>query len=57
MVMTAIDRSQKKAAGKQQKQEETRMWADVQHDGRPVEYRWSPLPNAAVWLMPTARVP
>jgi len=57
MVMTAMDRSQKKAAGKQQKQEETRMWADVQHDGRPVEYRWSPLPNAAVWLMPTARVP
>jgi len=31
----------------------TRMWADAQHDGRPVEYRWRPLFNAAVWLTPT----
>jgi len=23
------------------------MWADVQRDGRPVEYRWRPLLNAA----------
>jgi len=32
------------------------MWADAQRDGRPVEYRWRPLLNAAVWLTPTARV-
>jgi len=25
----------------------TRMWADVQRDGRPAEYRWRPLFNAA----------
>ena len=33
------------------------MWANAQRDGRPAEYRWRPLFNAAVWLMPTARVP
>ena len=33
------------------------MWADAQRDGRPTEYRWRPLLNAAVWLTPTARVP
>ena len=33
------------------------MWANAQRDGRPVEYRWRPLFNAAVWLTPTARVP
>ena len=33
------------------------MWANAQRDGRPVEYRWRPLVNAAVWLMPTTRVP
>ena len=27
-----------------------------QHDGRPAEYRWRPLFNAAVWLTPTTRV-
>jgi len=27
--------------------EESRMWADAQHDGRPAEYRWRPLLNAA----------
>jgi len=32
------------------------MWANAQHDGRPVEYRWRPLFNAAVWLTPTTRV-
>jgi len=26
---------------------ETRMWADAQRDGRPAEYRWRPLFNAA----------
>jgi len=33
------------------------MWANAQRDGRPVQYRWRPLFNAAVWLTPTTRVP
>ena len=33
------------------------MWANAQRDGRPDEYRWRPLLNAAVWLTPTTRVP
>ena len=33
------------------------MWANDQRDGRPAKYRWRPLFNAAVWLMPTTRVP
>ena len=33
------------------------MWADAQRDGRPAEYRWRPLFNAAVWLMPNTGVP
>ena len=33
------------------------MWANAQRDGRPSEYRWRPLFNAAVWLTPTTRVP
>ena len=33
------------------------MWANGQRDGRPAEYRWRPLFNAAVWLTPTTRVP
>jgi len=33
------------------------MWANVQRDGHPAEYRWRPLFNAAVWLTPTTRVP
>jgi len=32
------------------------MWANAQRDGRPAEYRWHPLFNAAVWLTPTTRV-
>jgi len=32
------------------------MWANAQRDGRPAEYRWRPLFNAAVWLTPTSRV-
>jgi len=35
----------------------TRMWANAQCDGRPAEYRWRPLYNAAVWLTPSTRVP
>jgi len=33
------------------------MWANAQRDGRPAEYRWRPLLNAAVWLTPTTRMP
>ena len=33
------------------------MGASAQRDGRPAEYRWHPLFNAAVWLTPTTRVP
>jgi len=33
------------------------MWANAQRDGNPAEYTWRPLFNAAVWLMPTTRVP
>ena len=33
------------------------MWANAQRDGRPAEYRWRPLLNAAVWLTPTTREP
>jgi len=33
------------------------MWANAQCDGRPTEYRWHPLLNAAVWLTPAAGVP
>ena len=33
------------------------MWANAKRDGRPAEYRWRPLFNAAVSLMPTTRVP
>ena len=32
------------------------MWANAQRDGRPAEYRWRPLFNAALWLTPTTRV-
>jgi len=27
--------------------DKTRMWANAQRDGRPAEYRWRPLFNAA----------
>jgi len=35
----------------------TRMWADAQRDGRPVEYRWRPLLNVVhrVWLTSVER--
>jgi len=33
------------------------MCAYSQRDGRPAEYRWRFLLNAAVWLTPTTRVP
>ena len=31
--------------------------SDAQRDGRPAEYRWRALFNAAVWLTPTTTVP
>ena len=31
----------------QEEEERTRMWANAQRDGRPAEYRWRPLFNAA----------
>jgi len=37
--------------------DKTRMWANAQCDGHPAKYRWHPLLNAAVCLMPTTRVP
>ena len=40
-----------------QEQKELEMWANAQHDGRPAEYSWRPLFNAAVWLTPTTTVP
>jgi len=33
------------------------MWADAKRDGRPAEYRWHSLVNAAVWLTSSAQVP
>jgi len=35
-------------------QYELEMWANAQRDGRPAEYRWRPLFNAAVWLSSNA---
>ena len=29
------------------KRTKTRMWVNAKHDGRPAEYRWRPLLNAA----------
>ena len=34
------------------------MWANAQRDGRPAEYTWRPLFNAAkVWLTPNTGMP
>ena len=30
------------------------MWTSAQRDGRPAEYRWRPVFNAAVWLSSNA---
>ena len=30
------------------------MWANAQRDGRPAEYRWRPLFNAAAWMCSNA---
>ena len=39
---------------KQKKVIKLEMWANAQRDGRPAEYRWCPLFNAAVWLCSNA---
>jgi len=41
----------------QNKNLNTRMWANAQRDGRPAKYRWHLLFNAELWLTPTTRVP
>ena len=41
----------------EERKKELEMWDNAQRDGRPAEYRWRPLFNAAVWLTPTTRVP
>jgi len=33
------------------------MWANAQRDGRPAEYRWRSVVNAAVWLARPVQVP
>jgi len=38
---------------KEERRQKLEMWANAQRDGRPAEYRWSPLFNATVWLTPT----
>jgi len=45
-----IRRGQKR---KKEEEEQIRMWANAQRDGRPAEHRWHPLFNGAVWLAPT----
>jgi len=40
---------------KRKKKKELQIWANAQRDGRPAEYRWRPMFNAAVWLTPTTR--
>ena len=42
-----IRRGKKKERRRRKKQDETRMWANAQPDGRPAEHRWRPLFNAA----------
>jgi len=41
----------------EESKKELEMWANAQRHGRPAEYRWRPLFNAAVWRTPTTRVP
>jgi len=36
-----------KNADESKKKNKTKMWANAQRDGRPAEYRWRPLFNAA----------
>jgi len=51
------DLSLKVVLGSYKHIEKLEMSVNAQRDGRPAEYRWRPLLNAAVWLTPTTRVP
>jgi len=44
---TAEIRRGKNKKERRKKQDKNRMWANAQRDGRPAEYRWRPLFNAA----------
>jgi len=44
---TEIRRGKKEEEEEKKKQDEIRMWANAQRDGRPAEYRWRPMFNAA----------
>jgi len=52
MCGSMVDIQSATAKNRRRKKERTRMWANAQRDGRPAEYRWRPLFNAAVWLTP-----
>jgi len=57
MCQSMVDIQPAAAEIRRGKKKELEMWANAQRDGRPAEYRWCPLFNAAVWLTPTTRVP
>jgi len=40
-------KEERKKERKKKKQDETRMWANAQRDGRPAKHRWRPLFNIA----------
>jgi len=42
-----VDAENEASCPRNLKQVQTRMWANAQRDGRPAEYRWRPLFNAA----------
>jgi len=39
--------NKKEEEERRKKQDETRMWANAERDGRPAKHRWRPLFNAA----------
>jgi len=47
MCVSMVDIQSATAEIRRGKKETTRMWANAQRDGRPAEYRWRPLFNAA----------
>jgi len=49
MFQSMVDIQSATADIRQGKKEESRMWAKAQRDGRPAEYRWRPLFNAAAF--------
>jgi len=46
-IQSATAEIKRKKKKKKMKQEKTRMWANAQRDGRPAEYMWRALFNAA----------